>query len=123
MAHFSLSMVILIAAVALAWRATLRARLAAALNGPAGRLVGAGDWSPLGALTIFAGTVATAAGPHSGGFTGQRRPPADVQGRQHARVGGPPARHDRGVLFGIAVIAIWVLQMRQRGARSTCSSR
>jgi hypothetical protein len=26
---------------------------------------------PLGALTIFAGTAATAAGPHSGGVTGE----------------------------------------------------
>ena len=36
---------------------------------------------PLGALTIFAGTAATAAGPHSGGVSGAARPPADVQGR------------------------------------------
>ena len=69
MAHFSLSMVILIAAVALVWRASYdgsRPRRN-------GRLV---VWMTrvtvaLGGLTIFAGTVATGAGPHGGGFTGQ----------------------------------------------------
>src|ERR1700682_599047 len=71
MAHFALSMLVLIAAVALAWRATwepgTRPRATDRLT----------VWSvrglaPLGALTIFAGTAATAAGPHAGGSPGQR---------------------------------------------------
>ena len=70
MAHFSLSLLILVAAFALAWRSAYEPG-----NRPrtTDRVA---VWSvrglfPLGALTIFAGTAATAAGPHSGGFTGQ----------------------------------------------------
>src|ERR1700729_2508569 len=63
MAHFSLSLIILVAAFALAWRSTYE---------PGTRPLAADRvtvWSvrallPLGALTIFAGTAATAAGPH-----------------------------------------------------------
>ena len=96
MGHFALSMVILIAAVALAWRSHVRAGVAAAC-----RATGSGVWSvralaPLGALTIFAGTAATAAGPHSGGFTGAGCPSPALQGGGHADLDGPPARHDRG---------------------------
>src|SRR6202046_2021751 len=70
MGHFSLSLLILVAAFALAWRARFepgeRPRSTDRVS----------VWSvralvPLGGLTIFAGTVATASGPHSGGFTGQ----------------------------------------------------
>src|SRR5947209_14263835 len=70
MAHFGLSLLIIVAAVALAWRSTFE---------PGARprcddrvqvwLVRA--LLPLGALAIFAGTATTAAGPHSGGFSGQ----------------------------------------------------
>src|SRR5436189_5217405 len=66
MGHFALSMLILVAAVALAWRARYE---------PGERprsLDRLGVWSvrallPLCALTIFFGTAATAAGPHAGG--------------------------------------------------------
>src|SRR5579875_3834335 len=70
MAHFSLSMIILIAAVALVWRAERPA-------GPRPRVSSRSlVWTVrasvvLGAITIFAGTVATAAGPHSGAHIGQ----------------------------------------------------
>src|ERR1700674_1437362 len=69
--HFALSMLFLIAAVALAWRSAYE-------PGSRPRSVDrAGVWSirtlaPIGALTIFAGTAATAAGPHAGGSPGQR---------------------------------------------------
>src|SRR6516164_10568764 len=70
MAHFSLSLLILVAAFALAWRATFepgtRPRSTDRVTVWSVRAL-----APLGALTIFAGTAATAAGPHSGGFTGQ----------------------------------------------------
>ena len=78
-----------------------------------------GVWSvrglvPLGALTIFAGTAATAAGPHSGGFTGQVVHRLHFKGadtldwtiHQHATI---------AAIFGVAVIGVWFLQ-RRRGA-------
>jgi cytochrome c oxidase assembly protein subunit 15 len=114
MAHFSLSMVILIAAVALVWRASYEGGSRPRRNG---RLV---VWMTrcmvaLGGLTIFAGTVATGAGPHSGGVTGQHVKRLTFKGpktlewavNQHATV---------GVLFGIVLIATWVVKMRKRGS-------
>lgn len=113
MAHFSLSLVILIAAFALAWRSKYEPG-----SRPRSRdrtVV----WSiralaPLGALTIFAGTAATAAGPHSGGVTGQHVHRLHFKGadtlswtvHQHAAI---------AALFGVAVVGVWVLQ-RHRGA-------
>lgn len=114
MSHFLLSMVILVAALALAWRAT---------HEPGSRprstdrtLV----WCvralvPLGALTIFAGTAATAAGPHSGGLVGQHVRRLTIMGsntlewavHQHATI---------AAIFGVAVIGVWLLKrQRQRG--------
>jgi cytochrome c oxidase assembly protein subunit 15 len=111
MSHFLLSMVILIGALALAWRAA---------HEPGTRprstdrtLV----WSvrallPLGALTLVAGTAATAAGPHSGGLVGQHVKRLMIMGpntlewavHQHATI---------AAVFGLAVIGVWVLK-RQR---------
>lgn len=115
MGHFGLSMLILIAAVALAWRATFE---------PGSRPVSSdrlGVWSvrallPLGALTIFAGTAATAAGPHSGGFTGQVVHRLHFKGadtltwtvHEHATI---------AALFGVIVILVWLLH-RHRDANS-----
>ena len=66
MAHYILSMLILDAAFALAWCSTYesgqRARSTDRLSVWAVRCL-----LPVGALTIFAGTAATAAGPHAGG--------------------------------------------------------
>jgi cytochrome c oxidase assembly protein subunit 15 len=113
MAHFSLSMIILIAAVALAWRSRYEP---GARPRSDERL---GVWSvralaPLGALTIVAGTAATAAGPHAGGSPGQRIHRLTFKGadtltwivHQHATI---------AAVFGVAVIAVWVL-LRRRGA-------
>jgi len=113
MAHFALSLLILVAAVALAWRSTFE-------PGSRPRSVDRlGVWSvrallPLGALTIFAGTAATAAGPHSGGFTGQVVHRLHFRGadtltwtiHQHATI---------AAVFGVVVIAVWLLE-RRRGA-------
>ncbi len=114
MAHFSLSMVILIAAVALVWRARDERAARPRRYGP---LV---VWMTrvtvvLGGLTIVAGTLATGAGPHSGGFTGQHIHRLTFKGattlewavNQHATI---------GVLFGIAVIATWLVKLRRRGS-------
>ena len=75
MGHFALSMLILVAAAVLAWRAMHE------LGEREQRLVGRSAdrtlvWSvralaALGALTIFAGTAATAAGPHAGARRGR----------------------------------------------------
>jgi len=107
MAHFGLSMLILVGAFGLAWRATYEPR-----HRPlsADRL---SVWTiralaPLGALTIFAGTAATAAGPHSGGSTGQHVHRLTFKGadtlqwvvHRHATI---------AALFGVAVVGAWLL--------------
>jgi heme a synthase len=113
MAHFSLSLLILVAAFALAWRSAHE-------PGSRPRSTDRGAvWSarallPFGALTIFAGTAATAAGPHSGGFTGQVVHRLHFKGastlewtiHQHATI---------TAIFGVGVIGVWYLQ-RRRGA-------
>ena len=113
MAHFGLSMLILIAAVALAWRSRYepgaRPRATDRLSVWSVRAL-----APLGALTIFAGTAATAAGPHAGGSPGQRIHRLHFKGNdtlmwvvhRHATI---------AALFGVAVIGVWLLR-RHRGA-------
>jgi cytochrome c oxidase assembly protein subunit 15 len=111
MSHFLLSMVILIAALALAWRA--RHEPGSRPRSTDRALV----WSvrallPLAALTIFAGTAATAAGPHSGGLVGQHVRRLTIKGpdtlqwavHQHATI---------AAVFGVAVIAVWLLKRRR----------
>jgi len=116
MGHFGLSMIVLIGAVALAWRAThepgTRARASDRLA-----LWSARGLAPLGALAIFAGTAATAAGPHSGGAVGDRVHRLHFKGNdtlqwlvhQHATI---------AALFGVAVIGVWLLH-RRRGVDRT----
>jgi cytochrome c oxidase assembly protein subunit 15 len=111
MAHFSLSMLILIAAVALSWRARHesgdRPRSAQRLGVWAVRIL-----APLGALTIVAGTAATAAGPHAGGSPGQRIHRLTFKGadtlqwvvHEHATI---------AAVFGVMVIGVWLLRRRQ----------
>jgi cytochrome c oxidase assembly protein subunit 15 len=113
MGHFGLSMIILIAAVALVWRAThepgSRPRSVERVSVWAVRVV-----AVLGGLTIFAGTAATAAGPHSGGAVGQHIHRLHFKGadtltwvvHQHAAI---------AALFGVAAVATWLWQ-RHRGA-------
>jgi cytochrome c oxidase assembly protein subunit 15 len=116
MAHFSLSMIVLAGAVALAWRSAHEPGWRAPSTD---RLA---VWSvrallPLGALTIFAGTAATAAGPHGGGVSGEHVHRLTFEGRdtltwiihRHAVI---------AALLGIAVIGVWLLH-RRRGVEST----
>jgi heme a synthase len=67
MAHYGLSMLILVAAGALAWRA--RPSFGTETEPTADLTTTRAVWAmfALGALTIFIGTAATAAGPHAGG--------------------------------------------------------
>ncbi len=113
MAHFGLSMLILVGAIALAWRSAYepgeRARSEDRVTVWSVRAL-----APLGALTIFAGTAATAAGPHAGGSPGQRIHRLEFKGagtlkwvvHQHAAI---------AALFGVAVVGVWLLR-RHRGA-------
>ncbi|HYG97171.1 MAG TPA: COX15/CtaA family protein [Solirubrobacterales bacterium] len=115
MGHFILSMILLDAAFALAWcsryepqeRRRSRDRL--------------GVWAvraliPLGQLTILAGTIATASGPHAGDHEGELVQRFDFQGtetlewvvQRHAAI---------AAIYGIAAIAVWFLLRRQGGER------
>src|SRR3954468_10479984 len=67
MGHYGVSMLILVAAGALAWRS--RPDFGTQTEPLADRATTRAVWAmfALGAVTIFAGTAATAAGPHAGG--------------------------------------------------------
>jgi cytochrome c oxidase assembly protein subunit 15 len=113
MSHFILSMMLLDAAFALAWcsryepweRRRSRDRLSV--------------WTvraliPLGQLTILAGTIATASGPHAGAHEGQLVHRFDFEGtgtlewvvQRHAAI---------AAIYGVAAIAVWFL-LRRPGA-------
>jgi cytochrome c oxidase assembly protein subunit 15 len=141
MGHFALSMLILLAAAALAWRAAhepARSRETRASDRSGGTLASGehppfgqhprfgqrprgGDrtlvWSAralvaLGALTIFAGTAATAAGPHAGGNPGERINRLDFDGRgtmdfvihRHAEI---------AFVFSLLAVCVWWLARRR----------
>jgi cytochrome c oxidase assembly protein subunit 15 len=111
MGHFALSMLLLIAAVALAWRAMYepgaRARSTDRLHVWSVRAL-----APFGAITIFAGTAATAAGPHAGGSPGQRIHRLHFKGND--TLNWVIHRHATlAALLGIAVIAVWLLRRRR----------
>jgi heme a synthase len=139
MGHFALSMLILLAAAVLAWRAgdatALRettgdgrragvSRAAIAGHGSAGGAASSPDRSLIlalralvawGALTIFAGTAATAAGPHAGGSPGQRINRLSFDGR--ATMDFVIHRHGEiALVFGLAALACWwIARRRQAG--------
>jgi cytochrome c oxidase assembly protein subunit 15 len=112
MGHFALSMLILVDATVLVWRASHEP--AEAERRPLDRTL---VWSVralvgLGALTIFAGTAATAAGPHAGGSPGQRINRLDFDGRgtmdfvihRHAEI---------AFVFSLVAVAVWLLARRR----------
>src|SRR5438132_8404713 len=111
MGHFALSMIVLIFAVALAWRAAYepgsRPRSSDRLSVWSLRALG-----PLGAATIFAGTAATAAGPHAGGSPGQRIHRLHFKG--DATLNWVIHRHATlAAILGVAAIAAWVIRRRR----------
>src|SRR4051812_9693019 len=115
MGHFILSMVLLDAAFALAWCARYepweRRRSQDRL----------GVWTvraliPLGQLTILAGTIATASGPHAGAHEGQLVHRFDFEGA--ATLEWVVQRHAAiAAIYGFAAIGVWFL-LRRPGADS-----
>ncbi|HEX6205738.1 MAG TPA: COX15/CtaA family protein [Solirubrobacterales bacterium] len=113
MSHFILSMILLDAAFALAWCSRYepweRRRSRDRLSVWAVRAL-----IPLGQLTILAGTIATASGPHAGDHEGELVHRFDFEGtgtlewvvQRHAAI---------AAVYGIAAIAVWFL-LRRPGA-------
>jgi heme a synthase len=113
MSHFLLSMLLLDAAFALAWcsryEPTDRRRSGDRLGVWAVRAL-----IPLGQLTILAGTVATASGPHAGAHDGQLVHRFTFEGsgtlewvvQRHAML---------ATVYGLAAIAVWLLLRRPGG--------
>ena len=113
MSHFILSMILLDAALALAWCSRYepweRRRSRDRLSVWAVRAL-----IPLGQLTILAGTIATASGPHAGAHEGELVHRFDFEGtgtlewvvQRHALL---------ATIYGIAAIAVWFL-LRRPGA-------
>jgi len=115
MGHFILSMILLDAAFALAWcsryepdeRRRSQDRL--------------GVWAvraliPLGQLTILAGTIATASGPHAGDHEGELVQRFTFEGtgtlewvvQRHAAI---------AAIYGLVAVAVWFLLRRRGGDR------
>jgi cytochrome c oxidase assembly protein subunit 15 len=115
MGHFILSMILLDAAFALAWCSRYEPHERRRSHD---RL---GVWAvraliPLGQLTILAGTIATASGPHAGDHEGELVQRFDFYGtetlewvvQRHAAI---------ATLYGLAAIGVWFLLRRQGGDR------
>jgi cytochrome c oxidase assembly protein subunit 15 len=115
MSHYILSMLLLDAAFALAWCSSYEPD-----ERPRSR-DRVGVWAvralvPLGQLTIVAGTIATASGPHAGAHKGQLVHRFTFRG--NSTLSWIVERH--GVLatiFGLAAIGVWFLLRRQGGER------
>ncbi|HXE44445.1 MAG TPA: COX15/CtaA family protein [Conexibacter sp.] len=112
MAHFGLSMLILIAAVALVFRARVldpsrpRPRSHDRLTVWVVRAL-----AVLGGIVIFVGTAATAAGPHAGGSRGQLIHRLHFKGG-HTLLWVIHRHATLAALLGIGVIAAWLLARR-----------
>ena len=115
MAHYALSMVILVAAGALVWLG--RPAHDDDPRPAADRTTARAVWGlfVLGALTIFVGTASTAAGPHAGGSgTGDLVNRLDFRGAD--TLGWLINRHGAlATALGLAAVATWWLA-RRRGA-------
>jgi cytochrome c oxidase assembly protein subunit 15 len=113
MSHFILSMLLLDAAFALAWCSAYE---------PGERRFSTdrlGVWAvralvPVGQLTILAGTIATASGPHAGAHEGELVHRFDFEGT--GTLEWVVQRHSViAALFGLAAVAVWFLLIRQGG--------
>jgi heme a synthase len=115
MFHFILSMALLDAAFALMWCSRYepdeRRRSTDRL----------GVWSvraliPIGQLTILAGTISTASGPHPGDHNGELVKRFDFKGTDTLQ--WVVERHSiMAAIFGISAVAVWFLLARRGGDR------
>lgn len=111
MAHFGLSMLILVAAVALVFRA----RYEPGERAPSRDRVTV--WlvrflALLGAVVVFVGTAATASGPHAGGSDGELIHRLDFKGPGHTLEWVIHRHATLAVLLGVGVILAWFLSRR-----------
>jgi heme a synthase len=116
MAHFGVGMLVLIASVALVWRCRSDApREPTDLPRPLWAML----WTllPLGAVVIFAGTVATAAGPHAGGQKNQPVNRLDFKGDETLRWAVHAHGHVAAALGVLALIS-WLYVQMSDGPRS-----
>jgi heme a synthase len=111
MAHFGLSMLILIAAVALVFRARYE-RSERAPSHDRATVWLTRFLAVLGAVVIFVGTAATAAGPHAGGSRGQLIHRLHFKGG-HTLVWVIHRHATLASLLGIGVILAWFLARRR----------
>jgi heme a synthase len=113
MSHFILSMLLLDASFALAWCSRYEP---GERRSSTDRL---GVWAvraliPIGQLTILAGTIATASGPHAGAHEGELVHRFDFEGT--GTLEWVVQRHSAiAAFFGIAAVAVWLLLRRQGG--------
>jgi cytochrome c oxidase assembly protein subunit 15 len=117
MAHFALSMVILVGALALYWRARPPTSSPVA-RGPTDRTTvwAVRGLAPFAAVVLFAGTAATAAGPHSGGAVGQTIKRLHFDGAATLSW----TVHVHGALafaFGLSAVLVWVMLERRQADR------
>jgi cytochrome c oxidase assembly protein subunit 15 len=115
MLHFILSMLLLDAAFALMWCSRYepdeRRRSPDRLGVWAVRAL-----IPLGQLTILAGTIATASGPHPGDHEGELVQRFDFKGTDTLQ--WVVERHSViAAIFGIAAVVVWFLLVRDGGDR------
>jgi heme a synthase len=115
MSHFILSMILIDASFALAWCS----RYEPGERRPSTDRLGV--WAvrcliPLGQLTIFVGTMATAAGPHAGAHAGQLVRRFTFEGRDTLL--WLVQRHGAiAAIFGLYAIGVWFLLRRDGGDR------
>lgn len=115
MSHFILSMMLLDAAFALAWCARYEPWERRRSSDRSG------VWSvraliPLGQLTILAGTIATASGPHAGAHEGELVHRFDFKGAETLE--WVVQRHAAlAAIYGFAAIGVWFLLRRPGGDR------
>ncbi|MDE3133031.1 MAG: COX15/CtaA family protein [Acidobacteriota bacterium] len=113
MGHFLLSMLVIVFSFWLAWRATF-AQGARPRNRDRALVYSVRALAILCWITLFAGTAATAAGPHSGGHVGQVIKRLTIEGagtlewavHQHATI---------AAVFGVCVILVWLFKRKRTG--------